>query len=91
MDCRVEPYWIKAAALRAAAPAAHAPGVRPWGPTRHGTAGSESAALSEAARPKHASHEQVTQFRCLNVVAGLPPKLLAYLLDHSLAGQCGHK
>jgi hypothetical protein len=38
--CRVEPYWIKATALRAAAPAAHAPGVRPWGPTRRGTAGS---------------------------------------------------
>ena len=30
---------IEAATLRAAAPAAHAPGVRPWGPTRRGTAG----------------------------------------------------
>jgi hypothetical protein len=30
---------IKASALRAAAPAALAPGVRPWGPTRRGTAG----------------------------------------------------
>jgi hypothetical protein len=37
-DCRFEPYLIKATALRAAAPAAHAPGVRPWAadPARHG-------------------------------------------------------
>jgi len=36
--CRVEPYLIKASALRAAAPAAHAPGVRPLGadPPRRG-------------------------------------------------------
>ena len=29
--CRIEPYWIKATALRAAAPGAHAPGLRPDG------------------------------------------------------------
>jgi len=36
--CRIEPYWIKATTLRAAAPAALAPGVRPWGadPARRG-------------------------------------------------------
>ena len=37
--CRVEPYWIKSAALRAAVPAALAPGCGPGGPTRRGTAG----------------------------------------------------
>ena len=29
MHCRIDPYWIKASALRAAPPAALAPGVRP--------------------------------------------------------------
>lgn len=38
-DCRVEPYLIKASALRATAPAAHAPGFGPAGPTRCGAAG----------------------------------------------------
>ena len=37
--CRVEPYWIKAATLRAAAPGRAHAGRAAWGPTRRGAPG----------------------------------------------------
>jgi hypothetical protein len=49
VHCRVKLYLIKATALRAAAPTAHAPGMRPCraDPSRH-TGPNESASLAKA-------------------------------------------
>ena len=41
LRCRIEPYLIKAAPLRAAAPGHARTGLRPWGPTRRGEPGSQ--------------------------------------------------
>ena len=39
LHCRIQPYLIKAAPLRSAAPGRARTGLRPWGPTRHGAPG----------------------------------------------------